>query len=128
MRAILMDDSRVIRIMLRRILEELRFEVMDFPDALSGLAWLRHGGSADVALVDWNMPGMTGLEFIQHVRADNTHDQMFLVMVTSETAPERVQQAIAAGADEYVMKPVVASGLREKLELLGFRWADGATP
>jgi two-component system chemotaxis response regulator CheY len=128
MRAIVMDDSRVIRLMLRRVLEELRFEVLDFPDANSGLAWLQHGGAADVALVDWNMPGMTGLEFIQHVRSVSTYDQMYLVMVTSETAPERMQQALDAGADEYVMKPVVANGLREKLELLGFRWADGTSP
>lgn len=125
MRAILMDDSRVIRMMLRRILEQLKFEVLDFPDAISGLAWLRHGGTADLALVDWNMPGMTGVEFIQEVRKEREHDQMFLVMVTSETAAERVEQAIAAGADEYVMKPVMADGLRGKLELLGFRWADG---
>ncbi len=126
MRAIVMDDSRVIRIMLRRVLESLRFDVVDFPDALSGLAWLQHGGTADLALVDWNMPGMTGLEFIQEVRTVPVYDQMYLVMVTSETAPERMQQALEAGADEYVMKPVVAGGLREKLELLGFRWADGA--
>jgi two-component system chemotaxis response regulator CheY len=125
-RAIVMDDSRVIRIMLRRVLESLRFDVVDFPDALSGLAWLQHGGTADLALVDWNMPGMTGLEFIQEVRTVPVYDQMYLVMVTSETAPERMQQALEAGADEYVMKPVVAGGLREKLELLGFRWADGA--
>ncbi len=125
MRAIVMDDSRVVRLMLRRVLEELKFEVTDFPDANSGYAWLQHGGTADLALVDWNMPGMSGLEFIQVVRAANTWDQMFLVMVTSETAPERMQLALDAGADEYVMKPVVPAGLRQKLELLGFRWADG---
>lgn len=124
MKAIVMDDSRVVRMMLRRTLEELSFEVTDFPDADSGYAWLQHGGQADLALVDWNMPGMTGLEFIQRVRQEGTHDQMFLVMVTSETAPERMQLALESGADEYVMKPVVPSGLRSKLEMLGFRWSD----
>jgi two-component system chemotaxis response regulator CheY len=126
-RAIVMDDSRVVRLMLRRVLEALRFEVLDFPDAVAGLAWLTEGGAADLALVDWNMPGMTGLEFIRHVRTLSAHDQMFLVMVTSETAPERMAEALDAGADEYVMKPVVAEGLREKLELLGFRWDEGAS-
>ena len=126
MHAIVMDDSRVVRIMLRRALEELHFKVTDFPDAITGFAWLRAGGTADLALVDWNMPGMTGVELIQKVRALPEYDQMFLVMVTSETASERMEQALAAGADEYVMKPVVPAGLREKLELLGFRWGDTA--
>ncbi len=124
MKAIVMDDSRVVRMMLRRTLEELSFEVTDFPDADSGYAWLQHGGAADLALVDWNMPGMTGLEFIQRIREEGAHDQMFLVMVTSETAPERMQLALESGADEYVMKPVVPSGLRTKPEMLGFRWSD----
>jgi two-component system chemotaxis response regulator CheY len=49
---------------------------------------------------------------------------MYLLMVTSETSPERMMQALASGADEYLMKPMTANGLRMKLELLGFRWAD----
>lgn len=124
MRAIVMDDSRVMRMVLRRTLEELSFEVMDFPDATSGFEWLTQGGHADVALVDWNMPGMTGVEFISKIRKVPAHDQMYLLMVTSETSPERMMQALASGADEYLMKPITANGLRMKLELLGFRWAD----
>jgi two-component system chemotaxis response regulator CheY len=124
MRAIVMDDSRVVRMALRRTLEGLTFEVTDFPDADSGYIWLQHGGRADVALVDWNMPGMSGVDFVEVVRRDSTYDQMFLVMVTSESAPERMQYALDRGADEYVIKPVAAQSLREKLELLGFRWSD----
>ncbi len=128
MRAIVMDDSRVVRMMLRRTLEQLTIEVTDFPDADSGYAWLQHGGRADLALVDWNMPGMSGVEFVEVVRRDPTYDQMYLVMVTSETSAERMQYALEKGADEYVMKPVVPAGLREKLELLGFRWSDSVVP
>jgi two-component system, chemotaxis family, chemotaxis protein CheY len=128
MRAIVMDDSRVVRMALRRTLEELTFEVTDFPDADSGYVWLQRGGRADVALVDWNMPGMSGVEFVEVVRRDPAYDQMFLVMVTSESAPERMQLALERGADEYVLKPVAANGLREKLELLGFRWSDTVAP
>ncbi len=126
-RAVVIDDSRVIRIMLRRILEELGFGVTEFGTADDAFAWLGQGNSADLALVDWNMPGMTGLELIQKVRLDVRHQQMYLVMVTSETSPEKMQLALDSGADEYVMKPVVAAGLRQKLELLGFRWANGAS-
>lgn len=124
MRAIVMDDSRVMRMILRRALEGLSFDVVDFPDARTGLEWLLHGGTADVALVDWNMPVMSGLEFIVEVRKIPALDQMYLLMVTSETAQERMQLALASGADEYMMKPITADGLKTKLELLGFRWAD----
>lgn len=124
MRALIMDDSRVMRMILRKTLEGLAFEVLDFPDAIAGLKWLTAGGQADVALVDWNMPGMTGVEFVIAVRKLPQHEQMYLVMVTSETSPERMNQALASGADEYVMKPVTPDGLKAKLELLGFRWED----
>ena len=127
-RAIVVDDSRVVRIMLRRVLTELSIEVTDFPDADTAYAWLRNGGRADVALVDWNMLGMSGIEFVETVRADEAYRDMYLVLVTSETASERVDLAFAKGADEYVMKPVSPVGLREKLEILGFRWSDEAAP
>lgn len=126
MRAIVIDDSKVMRLILRRALEGLSFDVLDFPDASIGLEWLLHGGTAEVALVDWNMPVMTGLEFIIAARKIPSLDQMFLLMVTSETAQERMQLALASGADEYMMKPITIDGLKTKLELLGFRWADTA--
>jgi two-component system chemotaxis response regulator CheY len=125
MRSIVIDDSRVIRMMLRKILEGLGFSVTEFDTADSAFAWLNAGNSADLALIDWNMPGMSGLDLIIEIRKDRRHEQMYLVMVTSETAPEKMQLALNSGADEYVMKPVVAAGLREKLEMLGFRWAPG---
>ena len=123
MHALVIDDSRAMRLMLRRILEGLTFKVTEFSDADSGWAWLQRGGSADIALVDWNMPGMSGLEFIRSVRAVNIWEQMFLMMVTSETAPERLRLALDAGADEYLMKPITPEVLQQKLEILGFRWA-----
>lgn len=127
MHALVIDDSRAMRLMLRRILEGLTFKVTEFSDADSGWAWLQRGGSADIALVDWNMPGMSGLEFIRSVRAVNIWEQMFLMMVTSETAPERLRLALDAGADEYLMKPITPEVLQQKLEILGFRWARETT-
>jgi two-component system chemotaxis response regulator CheY len=72
-----------------------------------------------LALVDWNMPVMDGLEFIQAVRREPTWNSLRLVMVTTETESEQVQRAMTAGANEYVMKPFTAEVLIAKLSLLG---------
>ncbi len=69
-------------------------------------------------LVDWNMPEMTGIEFVTRVRKDDTFDASMLMMVTTETEPARITEALVAGADEYVMKPFTADALREKIDLM----------
>ena len=74
----------------------------------------------DVALVDWNMPVMNGLQFVQSVRSDALHSKLPIIMVTSETELDRMQLALEAGANEYVMKPFGKEFIAEKLQLLGF--------
>ncbi len=76
-------------------------------------------GSPDLALVDWNMPEMNGLEFVRSVRANSRFDHVPLMMVTTETDMERVSSALEAGANEYVMKPFTKDVILEKLQLLG---------
>jgi two-component system chemotaxis response regulator CheY len=73
----------------------------------------------DLALVDWNMPDMNGCEFIQAVRKDNTYQDMRMMMVTKETAIDKVAEALEAGADEYIMKPFTKEILVKKLALIG---------
>ena len=73
----------------------------------------------DLALVDWNMPEMNGLEFVRSVRANSRFDHVPLMMVTTETDMERVSSALEAGANEYVMKPFTKDVILEKLQLLG---------
>jgi two-component system chemotaxis response regulator CheY len=73
----------------------------------------------DLALVDWHMPDMDGCEFIQAVRKDNTYRGMRMLMVTTETAIDKVAEALEAGADEYIMKPFTKEILVKKLALLG---------
>jgi len=75
--------------------------------------------SADLALVDWNMPVMGGEEFIASVRTHREYDKMKVLVVTSETSPRIVYDAIKAGADEYAMKPLNAEVINDKLQLLG---------
>jgi len=72
-----------------------------------------------LALVDWNMPEMNGLEFIRTVRAEQSYNGVLLMMVTTETEKENVVRALAAGANEYVMKPFTQEVILEKLQIFG---------
>lgn len=118
MRALIVDDSKAMRTILRRALGDCGFvEFAEAADGAQGLAALRDGAPPDVAFVDWNMPVMSGIEFVRSVRAQRAYDAMALIMVTSETATENVEQALDAGADEYVMKPFTPDIVAEKLAL-----------
>ena len=108
MRALVIDDSRVMRGILRRFLEQLRYEVGEAADGSAGLDQLRRPARPDVVLVDWNMPGLSGLEFVQAVRAQPDLAGVRLMMVTTENEMDRVAQALEAGADEFLMKPFTA--------------------
>lgn len=119
MLAIVVDDSRVIRMILRKALVAQGFEVLEAGNGQEGLDALAHSGGADVLLVDWNMPILDGLSLVRTVRGDRTWDRTRIIMVTSEAEISRVTQAIEAGADEYLMKPFDEEALREKLALLG---------
>ncbi len=119
MRALVIDDSRAIRLILSRTLTELGFETLDAANGLEALAVLQREGPMDLALVDWNMPEMDGLQFVQAARAEPAWSRMKLMMVTTETELARVVKALEAGADEYVMKPFTRDVIAEKLALLG---------
>jgi two-component system chemotaxis response regulator CheY len=107
------------RAILGRILRELGYEVLQAGNGREGLECLRKFGAADLALVDWNMPEMNGLDFLRAVRKQPTYDAMHLMMVTTETEIEHVTEALAGGASEYVMKPFTKEVILEKLQILG---------
>jgi two-component system chemotaxis response regulator CheY len=119
MQALLLDDSRAIRMILGGILKSVGFEVIEAANGREGLAKLKAAGRVEVALVDWNMPEMNGYEFIQAVRADTRFDDLWLMMVTTETETSQMAKALLAGANEYVMKPFTKDVIIEKLRLLG---------
>jgi len=119
-RALVVDDSRVMRTILRRNLESHGFDVVEAGngrEAIERLALIR---IPDLALVDWNMPEMNGIELVAELRSDPNYDAMLVMMVTTETEPEQMQRAMDAGANEYVMKPFSKEVLDDKLALLGF--------
>jgi two-component system chemotaxis response regulator CheY len=101
------------------MLQELGFEVLEAANGRLGLQRLQENGKIDLALVDWNMPEMNGLEFVRKVRAEHSYDGVLLMMVTTETEMENVVRALAAGANEYVMKPFTREVILEKLQIFG---------
>ena len=119
MQALVIDDSRAVRMLLGKILGEQGFEVFFAGNGREGLDRLEENPEIRLILVDWNMPVMDGLEFIQAVRSVQAWDEVQLVMVTTESQSEQLQRALAAGANEYVMKPFTAEVLIAKLSLLG---------
>jgi two-component system, chemotaxis family, chemotaxis protein CheY len=118
-KAMVIDDSRAIRMILSGILGELGCEVETAVNGKDGLHKAAQGGDWSVFLVDWNMPEMTGLEFVEAVRKDQRFANTPLMMVTTETEISQVARALEAGANEYVMKPFTKDMIEEKLRLLG---------
>jgi two-component system, chemotaxis family, chemotaxis protein CheY len=124
-RALVVDDSRAMRMILTRILTRAGFAVSEAGDGRQALTVLEGLDLIpDLALVDWNMPEMNGLELIQAIRADKRYAAMTLMMVTTESEQSQIVRALAAGAHEYVIKPFTPEAIIEKLELLGF-YAEG---
>ena len=120
MRALVIDDSRAMRALLGRLLGEIGFSVDQAGNGREGLEHLQANGAPDVVLVDWNMPEMSGFEFVQAVRANRDYDAVRLIMVTTETEMTRVVKALGAGLDAYVMKPFTKEAVVEQLERIGF--------
>ncbi len=119
MHVLIIDDSRAMRTILSHMLRQLGFEVSEACNGREALARLGELDRVDLALVDWNMPEMNGIEFVRKVRAESRYSDMRLMMVTTETEVEQVATALQAGANEYVMKPFTKDVIHEKLELLG---------
>src|SRR6516225_8844884 len=105
MRALVIDDSRAVRIIIGNILREAGISVLEAKDGLDALEQIQNNPDIDLLLVDWNMPRMNGLEFIRAVRAQRAFAGTRILMVTSEAEGEQVNLALSAGANEYLMKP-----------------------
>ena len=118
--AMVIDDSRAMRGILKKILLPLGFEVREAGNGRDALDQIWNDDlQPDVALVDWNMPEMNGLEFVIAVRKQKHLRQMTLMMVTTESEHSQIVRALAAGAHEYVIKPFTPDAIIDKLHLLG---------
>lgn len=120
MKALVIDDSRTMRSIVGRIVTDLGFEVVEAADGQAALDRLAESDPLpELALVDWNMPVMDGLAFVQQVRSRPDWRDITLVMVTTESEHGQVVRALAAGAHDYVIKPFTPDAIEEKLQWLG---------
>ncbi|KRB85737.1 two-component system response regulator [Sphingomonas sp. Root710] len=118
---LVVDDSKVIRKVARHILEALQFNVEEAGDGREALDRCTTAGQElpDVILLDWNMPVMTGMEFLRSLGASGIANRPKVVFCTTENDVAHIRAAIDAGADEYMMKPFDRETLESKLQLVG---------
>jgi two-component system chemotaxis response regulator CheY len=119
-KALVVDDSRAIRMILVRILKQIGFEVQEAANGREALEVIEAGNSGvGLVLADWNMPEINGLDLLKRLRGNPALSSLAVVMVTTETEIEQIAEAMEAGANEYVMKPFTQDILVEKLQLAG---------
>jgi two-component system, chemotaxis family, chemotaxis protein CheY len=119
-KALVVDDSKAVRMILARTLRELGHEVIEATNGQEALDVIAAEKTAiSLILADWNMPGMTGFDLLKRLRENPALASLAIVMVTTETELDHMAAALEAGANEYVMKPFTKEILVEKLQLLG---------
>jgi len=119
MHALIIDDSRAMRSILRRIVTDLGFDTREAGHGQEALDHLEAGRVPELCLIDWNMPVMDGYTFVTKVRENPDWRDVTLMMVTTESEHGQIVRALAAGAHEYVIKPFTPDAIVDKLELLG---------
>jgi two-component system chemotaxis response regulator CheY len=119
MLALVVEDSKTIRMILTEYLRKMDIQVVEAANGREGLERLKEMAPPDLVLVDWNMPVMSGIDFIRAVRELHIYDPLPLIMVTTNSESDYVGTAMDAGANEYIQKPCTLDALREKIELLG---------
>jgi two-component system chemotaxis response regulator CheY len=117
-RCLVVDDSRVIRKVARRILEDMRFDIEEAADGAEALQACRRQ-MPDAVLLDWSMPVMSGIEFLRQLRQEPGGEKPRVVFCTTENDVERISEALKAGADEYMMKPFDGDILSSKFAEAG---------
>ena len=119
MRALVVDDSKPSRSIVARVLRDLRFECAEAANGAEALELLASGGRPDIVTINWHMPVMDGIELIKRLRGSRAHRDLRLLMISTESDRGRIEQALAAGADDFVSKPFTAEALVRKLVGLG---------
>ena len=120
-RAMVIDDSRVMRNMVMNTLKQAQLATFEFVEAEDGVDALAKFSptTVDICFVDWNMPNMTGIEFVKRARAGGGTGHIPMVMVTSEQTVSKIDEALTqAGADAFICKPFTAESMKVKLEKL----------
>jgi two-component system chemotaxis response regulator CheY len=114
---LVVDDSRVVRKVAGRIIEDMGYEIAEAADGMEALAWCR-AAMPDLIVLDWNMPVMNGMEFLRLLRQEPNGALPKVVFCSVESQPERIAEALDAGADEYIMKPFDGEIIVSKLAMV----------
>ena len=115
---LVVDDSKVVRMVARRMLEALKFQVTEAADGKEAISACQKK-MPDSVLLDWNMPVMNGLEFLKQLRKLPGGTAPTVVFCTTESDMAHITEAIENGANEYIMKPFDADILTSKLQQVG---------
>ncbi len=119
-KVLVVDDSSVMRQIIKNTLKQLGFGGDNLSDAEDGQMGLKRAvdGGFDLIISDWNMPKMTGIEFLKAVRAEGAIKATPFLMVTSEADKEKIVEAVQAGVSQYIVKPFNANQLEEKIKAI----------
>ncbi len=115
MRVLVVDDSSIIRRVVEQILEVLGHEAIPAADGLDALETLRSTDGIQLILLDWNMPEMSGIEFLRTIKADPELRDLPVIMLTTESERRKMIEAIEAGAKHYLTKPFQPETLATKI-------------
>ena len=121
MKILVVDDSSIVRKIIREAADVLEMETIEAIDGIEGLEKIEESyEEIELILLDWNMPRMNGIEFLRFIKKDERYNGIPVMMVTTEGEKENIVQAIKAGASNYLIKPFSMEELQKRiLECLG---------
>ena len=122
MKVLVVDDSGLVRTVMRQMLTEMGHETFEAVNGKEALVKLKTHPNIGLMLLDWNMPEMNGVELLDVIKSSlSLPRRPIIIMVTTESRMERIVEALAKGANEYIMKPFTKEILEEKLAILGIK-------
>jgi len=119
LKALVVDDSSVVRKLGKNILTQIGFAVSEADDGDTALEFCKAQFIPNLILLDWNMARLSGLDFIKEFRKIPGNESCFIIFCTTENSLEKITEGITAGANEFVMKPFDTNIIRDKLKILG---------
>ena len=118
MKVLIVDDSLVIRSIIEKIVKPMGYETLKASNGQEALGLLeKNAEDVELVILDWNMPVLNGWETLNAIKKDKAYEHVCIIMVSTESEDEKVDQAIAAGAHGYISKPFEAEELIEKIKV-----------
>jgi DNA-binding response OmpR family regulator len=115
MRILIAEDDLTSRVVLKGVLERHGHEVLETSDGLQAIEELQRPGGPSMAILDWMMPGMEGVEIVRRIRASGGDNPIYLILLTARGSKADITEGLDAGADDYITKPFDSSELRARI-------------